>query len=135
MPTSTTLEATVTRRPTADPVDQAERLLQAAHHEATENAATTEQEAPTAAPEPAPAQDLEKPPKRDPHGLQSAFLTGNLGKPVTVFTINGIRLTGKLRQFDQFTLLIEGQNGISSLVFKHAATTVVAVSTANGKQY
>ena len=133
MPTSTALKATVTRRPPADPVDQAERLLQAAHHEATENAATTEQEVPTAAPEPAPAQAPETPPKRDAHALQSAFLIGNLGKLVTVFTINGIRLTGKLRQFDHFTLLIEGPNGISSLVFKHAATTIVPVSTANGE--
>lgn len=67
--------------------------------------------------------------KREAHALQSAFLVGNLGKPVAVFTINGIKLVGKLRQFDQFTLLIEGQDGISSLVFKHAITTVTLAST------
>lgn len=115
------LKSTVTRRPAADPVDQPERLSQAAHHEAVENAAVT-------ATEPATAEQTEQAtkPKADPHAVQSLFLVGNLGRVVSVFTVNGIRLTGKLKQFDQFTLLLQGYDGIPSLVFKHAVTTIAS---------
>ncbi len=123
------LKATVTRRPAADSIDQAERQQQAEHHQAVENAAQAAVEAATATPE----EPSGKQPKQAPHALQAAFLTGNLGKPVTVFMINGIRLIGKLRQFDQFTLLLEGPDGVNSLVFKHAITTVAPASAANGK--
>lgn len=124
------LKATVTRRPASDLVDQAECQQQAEHHQAAKNAATTEQEVPTAAPEPAPVPKA----KHDPHALQSAFLTGNLGKPVTVFTINGLQLTGKLKQFDQFTLLVQGADGLNSLLFKHAITTIIPASDVPGKR-
>ncbi len=131
------LKATVTRRQ-ADPVpsDMQERLEQLRHHQAVEKTAT-------AMPAPAQAQDPDKAHqtaveastviesemsgkalKREANALQAAFLTGNLGKPVSVFLINGIKVTGKLRQFDQFTLLLEGQDGIRSMVFKHAVTTI-----------
>ncbi len=134
MPKSTlSLKATVTRRQ-AEPVpsDLKERLAQLQHHEAqaAENAATTAQEAPTATPEPAPVPKA----KPNPHALQSAFLAGNLGKPITAFLINGVMLTGKLRQFDQFTLLLQGPDGLNSLVFKHAITTVMSAIEAPGKQ-
>ena len=140
------LKATVTKRQAAEPVppDMAERLEQLRHHQAvtadTEPAQAQdpdpdkvhqpEQDAATAMPEPAPVPKA----KHNPHALQAVFLTGNLGRPVTVFTINGLRLTGKLRQFDQFTLLLEGRDGIHSLVLKHAITTVTAASAAPGKQ-
>ncbi len=133
MPKSTlALKATVTKRQAAEPVpsDMAEQLEQLRHHQAAENAATTAVEAATAIEPEKPDKNL----KQAPHKLQSSFLTGNLGKPVTVFTINGIRLTGKLQQFDQFTLLVQGRDGLDSLVFKHAITTVTLASAANGKQ-
>jgi host factor-I protein len=42
---------------------------------------------------------------------------------VTVFLGNGKRLTGRLKSFDKFTLLLEGQHG-EQMVFKHAISTV-----------
>lgn len=101
------LKATVTRRQPADdpPADNA--------HQTAKDTAT--------AVEPAPPLPKAKP---DAHALQSAFLSANLGKVVTLFVINGIRLTGKLRQFDQYTLLLEDAAGQKSLVFKHALSTV-----------
>ncbi len=131
MPTSTVLKATVTRRPTTEPVDQPEHQRQAEPHQAAENARQTAVEAATAIESEKSGKAL----KREAHALQSAFLAGNLGKPVTVFTINGLRLTGRLRQFDQFTLLLEGQDGIRSMIFKHAITTIAPTSAAPGKQH
>ena len=39
--------------------------------------------------------------------------------------VSGIKLTGKLRQFDQYTLLLQGADGIDSLIFKHAISTLI----------
>ncbi len=140
------LKATVTRRQAAEPVDQAERQLQAEHHQAVTAGASTGAElvqgldsdkAHQTAGDAATVIEPEKSGKDlkpAPHALQAAFLTENLGKPITVFTINGLRLTGKLRQFDQFTLLLGNADGTDSLIFKHAITTVMPASEAPGKQ-
>lgn len=58
------------------------------------------------------------------NALQAAFLCHHLNKVVSVFLINGIRLVGKLKQFDQFTLLLEDKEGTRQLVFKHAVSTI-----------
>jgi host factor-I protein len=65
------------------------------------------------------------PGKRQPQELQTAFLDGILNQPVTVYLVNGIRLTGKVRQHDPFTLQLQDADGIDSLIFKHAISTVI----------
>ena len=42
---------------------------------------------------------------------------------LTVFLGNGKRLTGRLKSFDRFTLLLESPQG-EQIVFKHAISTV-----------
>jgi host factor-I protein len=44
---------------------------------------------------------------------------------VTVFLGNGKRLTGRIKSFDKFTLLLESHQG-EQIVFKHAISTVSA---------
>jgi len=44
---------------------------------------------------------------------------------VTVFLGSGKKLTGRIKSFDKFTLLLEGQYG-DQIVFKHAISTVSA---------
>lgn len=147
MPKSTlALKATVTRRQAVEPVDQLERQLQTDHHQAVAAASTgaepaqdqdqdkahqTTVEAATALEPEKPGTDL----KQNAHALQIGFLMANLNKPVAIFLVNGLRLTGKLKQYDQFTLLIESQDGIRSLVFKHAITTIAPTSEAPRKQH
>lgn len=121
MSTTVTLKSTVTRRqPVLEPVDADERAAQLQHHQSAENATLTANKAATA------MQATEAVPKYrvDPQALQSAFMGGNLGKQFTVFLVNGIKLVGRLRQFDQFTVLLEN-NGEQLLVFKHAISTVI----------
>lgn len=75
--------------------------------------------------------------------LQNAFLTDMLDRIVTIYLVSGIKLTGKVRQFDQYTLLLQSVDGIDSLIFKHAISTLIpgmpAVSrerrTPFGKRY
>ncbi len=47
--------------------------------------------------------------------------------PVTVFLGNGKKLTGRIRSFDKFTLLLEGHQG-ELIIFKHAISTVCSGS-------
>jgi len=42
---------------------------------------------------------------------------------VTVFLSNGKKLTGRIKSFDKFTLLLDGHQG-ELMVFKHAISTV-----------
>ena len=63
--------------------------------------------------------------KRQPQELQTAFLTDMLDRTVAVYLVNGIKLSGKLKQFDQFTLLLQSTDGIDSLIFKHAISTLI----------
>jgi len=42
---------------------------------------------------------------------------------ITVFLTNGQRISGLIRSFDKFTLILETRNG-DQMVFKHAITTV-----------
>src|SRR5512134_2409781 len=70
---------------------------------------------------PSPAAESE--PKRKPSELQNPFLNAHCGKHVTVYLVSGIRLTGVLRAFDQFTVLLDN-NGTEQLVFKHVISTV-----------
>ncbi len=42
---------------------------------------------------------------------------------VTVFLNNGKKLTGRIKSFDKFTLILDGENG-EQMIFKHAISTV-----------
>ena len=42
---------------------------------------------------------------------------------VTVFLSNGKKLTGRIKSFDKFTLMLEGHQG-DLIIFKHAISTI-----------
>lgn len=44
-------------------------------------------------------------------------------KVVTIFLGNGKKLTGRIKSFDKFTVLLDGQQG-EQMIFKHAISTV-----------
>ena len=44
-------------------------------------------------------------------------------KVVTIFLGNGKKLTGKIKSFDKFTILLDGAYG-EQMIFKHAISTV-----------
>ena len=43
---------------------------------------------------------------------------------VTVYLVSGVKLTGRIRSFDKFSLLLDS-NHQEQLIFKHAISTVV----------
>src|SRR5512143_541336 len=112
------LKSTVTRRAEPVPPDLAEQLRQLRHHEQAESPQQPDSEQPPTAapvsdapPADSPPTTVEKPAKSNPHALQQGFLSRLLGKPCTVYMLNGIRLSGKLHRFDQFTVLIASMDG------------------------
>lgn len=57
--------------------------------------------------------------------LQDLFLNSvrKSKNPLTIFLINGVKLTGVVTSFDNFCVLLR-RDGHSQLVYKHAISTV-----------
>ena len=64
--------------------------------------------------------------KQAPQNIQDAFLnTVRREKTsVVVYLLNGAKLTGRIRSFDKFSVLLES-GPQEQLIFKHAISTVV----------
>ncbi len=63
--------------------------------------------------------------KQAPQNIQDAFLnTVRREKtPVIVYLLNGAKLTGRIRSFDKFSVLLESGTQ-EQLIFKHAISTI-----------
>lgn len=72
---------------------------------------------------------MEKPPQN----VQDAFLNSarkeRLG--VTIYLTSGVRLSGRIKSFDKYSLLLE-TNSQEQLIFKHAISTVVLTKPSAG---
>lgn len=49
--------------------------------------------------------------------------------PVSIFLVNGIKLTGQIDSFDQFVVLLK--NSVNQLIYKHAISTIVPSRAVN----
>src|ERR1700743_3488138 len=45
--------------------------------------------------------------------------------PITIYLVSGVKLTGKIRSFDKYSVLL-ANNSQEQLIFKHAISTVVS---------
>jgi host factor-I protein len=63
-----------------------------------------------------------------PYKLQESFLNTARKRrvKVTIYLVNGVRLQGRVRSFDLYTILIEDGRQ-QTLVYKHAITTIIPV--------
>ena len=64
--------------------------------------------------------------EKERHNLQDMFLN-TLRKehiPCAVFLVNGIKLVGKIESFDQYMVLLRGNDQAVQAIFKHAISTV-----------
>jgi len=43
---------------------------------------------------------------------------------VTIYLMSGVKLTGRIRSFDKFAVILDS-NGMEQLIFKHAISTMV----------
>jgi len=63
--------------------------------------------------------------KPAPQNIQDAFLNTARREKTTliIYLINGAKLTGRIRSFDKFSILLES-GAHDQLVFKHAISTI-----------
>ena len=61
-----------------------------------------------------------------PQNIQEGFLNNARREKttVTLYLISGVKLTGRIRSFDRFSLILEN-NHLEQLIFKHAISTVI----------
>ncbi len=50
--------------------------------------------------------------------------------PITLFLINGFKIKGTVKSFDNFTLLLE-VNGEQQMIYKHAVSTLIPSKNLN----
>jgi host factor-I protein len=58
--------------------------------------------------------------------IQDSFLnTARKEKnPITIYLLSGVKLTGRIRSFDKYSVVLDSNNQ-EQLIFKHAISTVV----------
>lgn len=49
---------------------------------------------------------------------------------ITIYLVSGVKLTGRIRSFDKYSVLLEN-NSQEQLIFKHAISTVVSGRTSH----
>lgn len=64
--------------------------------------------------------------EKQPQNIQDGFLNSARKEKtvVTVFLLSGVKLTGRIRSFDKYSLLLDSNNQ-EQMIFKHAIATVV----------
>ena len=72
--------------------------------------------------------------KQAPQNIQDAFLnTVRREKTsVVVYLLNGAKLTGRIRSFDKFSVLLESGSQ-EQLIFKHAISTISQTRRGSGE--
>ena len=63
--------------------------------------------------------------QKPPPNVQDAFLNHARRERVnvTVYLVNGAKLTGRIKNFDRFAIILE-TNGVDQMLFKHAVSTI-----------
>ncbi len=63
--------------------------------------------------------------QKQPPNVQDSFLNHARREriSVTVYLINGTKLTGRIKNFDRFAIVLES-GGIDQMLFKHAISTI-----------
>jgi len=64
--------------------------------------------------------------EKQPQNIQDGFLNSARKEKtlVTVYLLSGVKLSGRIRSFDKYSLILES-NHQEQMVFKHAIATVV----------
>ena len=72
--------------------------------------------------------------KATPQNIQDAFLNTARRErsTVTIYLLHGAKLTGRIRSFDKFSVLLE-TNSHEQLIFKHAISTISHTRRATGE--
>ena len=64
--------------------------------------------------------------------IQDSFLNNARRdkSPITIYLLSGVKLTGRIRAFDKYSVVLDTNNNQEQLIFKHAISTVVTSKAA-----
>jgi host factor-I protein len=64
--------------------------------------------------------------EKQTQNIQDGFLNSARKErlPVTIYLLSGVKLSGRIRSFDKYSVVLES-NSQEQLIFKHAISTVV----------
>src|SRR5580658_11305326 len=64
--------------------------------------------------------------------IQDSFLNNARKEKgvVTIYLLSGVKLSGRIKSFDKYSLVLETNNQ-EQLIFKHAVSTVVTIKSAH----
>lgn len=70
---------------------------------------------------------------KQPQNIQDGFLNSSRKEKllVTIYLLSGVKLTGRIRSFDKYSVVLES-NSQEQLIFKHAISTVVLPRAGSG---
>ncbi len=73
-----------------------------------------------------PVMERARPLDKQPQNIQDGFLNSARKEKlqVTIYLLSGVKLTGRIRSFDKFSVVLDS-NQQEQLIFKHAISTVV----------
>ncbi len=73
--------------------------------------------------------------KPSPQNIQDAFLNTVRRErdTVTIYLMNGAKLSGRIKSFDKFSVLLES-GAQEQLIFKHAISTILHARRTSGEQ-
>jgi host factor-I protein len=68
-----------------------------------------------------------------PQNIQESFLNAARREKsqVTIYLLSGVKLSGRIRSFDKFSLILESSHQ-EQLIFKHAISTVLVSRPGSG---
>ncbi len=74
----------------------------------------------------APGPEKRESMEKQTQNIQDGFLNAARKEKllVTVYLLSGVKLTGRIRSFDKYSIVLES-NSQEQLIFKHAISTVV----------
>lgn len=66
--------------------------------------------------------------------IQDAFLNNarKEKQTVTIYLLSGVKLTGRIKSFDKYSVILEASNQ-DQLIFKHAISTVVVARSVSSQ--
>jgi host factor-I protein len=64
--------------------------------------------------------------------IQDAFLNNARRdkSAITIYLLSGVKLTGRIKSFDKYSVVLDTSNNQEQLIFKHAISTVVTSKAA-----
>jgi host factor-I protein len=69
--------------------------------------------------------------EKQPQNIQDGFLNSARKEKtlVAIYLVSGVKLTGRIRSFDKYSVVLESNNQ-EQLIFKHAISTVTLLRAA-----